>query len=109
MIFSGALEIATRPRNHAVEEGRTVILFCNASSSHGLAVKIEWSKVENRSISFPNGKSLTLVNVNRGDGGVYECKASNGQAKPATARAVVNVLCKYFLVFSYFVIQKKTK
>ena len=56
--------------------------------------------MENRSISFPNGTSLVLANVQKGDNGVYECKANNGYAKPVTARAVVNVLRKYHLILS---------
>lgn len=88
--FTGALEIATKPVNKTVVQGGSVSLYCNASSTAPVAT-IKWSKVDDRSINFTSGSSLVLTNVKLRDGGLYECEARNGIAKPVTARAMVLV------------------
>jgi len=91
--FAGALEIVTKPANQTVAEGSGTTLFCNASSTASDAT-IKWRKVDDPSINFTSGNWLVLTNVQLRDGGLYECEARNGIAKPVTASAMVLVLRK---------------
>ena len=56
---------------------------------------ISWSKLGDNNKVYQSGEQLVIKNVSRYDGGTYICTAKNGLGLPDTARAVLNVLCKY--------------
>ena len=87
------LEIVAPPQNRTVEEGSNCTMFCNANSS--LPVKIVWEKAGKEGNFLSYGSVFSMTNVSRSDTGIYRCIAKNGIALPATATALLNVLCKW--------------
>ena len=87
------LEIVVPPQNVTIEEGKSIAMSCNASSS--LPVTIAWEKAGSEGKVISDGNLLLIKNVSRSDAGIYRCKAENGIAFPALASAMINVLCKF--------------
>ena len=93
-------EIDAHPQNTTRIEGENVTLSCNATGNP--VPNISWigdgSSVNttiNSRISFSDdNKQLTITNVNRTDGGEYQCVAKNRVGSDASNAATLNVQCK---------------
>jgi Immunoglobulin domain len=73
-----------------VIEGDDVTLTCNATGSP--PPKISWHKKSDYLIG--HGDQLTLRNVTRYDGDIYECVAGNGVGKVAKSWTKLTVECE---------------
>ena len=83
-------------------EGSNVTLSCNAFGKPPPI--ITWTRIGDSKV-FPQGSSITIVNVTRPgtpDNMIqYQCTASNGVRSPAKAVANITVQCKYDVHPSY--------
>ena len=78
-----------------VQEGSNISVTCNASGKP--QPSIAWTKLGSSEV-LSNAASLTIMNMSRPgtpDNIIqYQCTASNGVEKPATATVNVTVHCK---------------
>ena len=86
------------PQTVTVIEGGNITLVCNISGVP--APSILWTQIGSSKVVSHNS-SLTIVNVSRPgtpDNMIqYQCTASNGVERPATATVNVTVQCKYLI------------
>ena len=92
VIFSDPPYI-TSCKDNIVEEGSSLFWQCSANGSEPLSTS--WHRGNNTAV-VQSGKSLTISNVSRADGGLYTFKASNGEGCAAASKTVqLDVQCKY--------------
>ena len=72
---------------------QNVTLWCNATGNP--TPYIAWRKFGNSTVILSRERSLTLLDVTEGDGGVYACSTENGIGKAATEVVNLDVICKY--------------
>ena len=83
-------QIDTSPTDQTINEGISVLLFCNASGNPH--PNISWTKVGDDKV-LSMGNTLNLSEITRDQDGQYKCIASN-KAGVAVAVAGVTVYCK---------------
>ena len=81
--------IDIRPISQAVNKSNNLELFCNATGHP--TPQITWYKLADPSELLTVGTVLNVMNMNRTDSGVYQCRASNGIGIDAFASANVTV------------------
>ena len=84
-------------RTKIVQEGSDVTISCSATGSpipHVIWVKVEQEKhFTSRAIER---SLLEIKNINKNQGGTYECQATNNPNEfPVTTRVEIVVMCKY--------------
>ncbi|XP_066024471.1 hemicentin-1 isoform X2 [Pocillopora verrucosa] len=85
--YSPTIDI--RPISQAVNKSNNLELFCNATGHP--TPQITWYKLADPSELLTVGTVLNVMNMNRTDSGVYQCRASNGIGIDAFASANVTV------------------
>ena len=94
-----APQITVHPQNATTTEGENVTLSCNATGDP--APLVYWTK-SGSIISISSGprisfgadnKTLTIMNVSRGDSGQYRCVANNSAGENISITATLDVQC----------------
>ena len=107
MCFTDRPGIIVHPHDVTKPKGSNVILSCNATGNP--EPKISWTKdgfssnlYNNSRISFSQEhKKMTIANVTMKDRGKYECTATNNIGKDISNAALVEIQCKYSMMFRH--------
>lgn len=85
------------PFTTGTNEGDNLLIFCKSQYQMG---NILWYK-NNILLCNSTSQNLTIINVQRGDGGVYKCRLFLAELQVYSQNLTIKIACKYMLIIFF--------